>query len=429
MAGSGNGNMLSRRDLLHGSAVAPIALASATSAVAAEANRSSLRDRLLLAPDVRYFNAANIGPSFRSVADAQQRGTAAFQANPSREFRERYPVIATRLRARLATRINARPEEIALVRNASEANTVAVQGLALKRGDHVILTAHNHQSTLDTWRLRAEREGLELAVLPVPVTSKSPQEIVDAFAAAITPKTRAIFLSHITNVTGLVYPLAAIAAIARQRGIWIHADGAQAFGWLPLDMAALGVDSYSGSTHKWLLGPLEGGVLYVRHDRQAMLDPLMLSHGYWLTDPRNLETAQKYEILGQRDDPKLEAIEAALDAMDGIGEAMVETQVRNIAATMRAALARVSGVTIVGSDNPALSGPVMTVALAKADVAVTRKRLWDTAKVATAAAEADKRPLIRFSPHLQRRGRDRTRRRPAGTRLTGQRAPRSNARA
>lgn len=400
MAGIGNGNMLSRRDLLHGSAVAPIALASATSAVAAEANRSSLRDRLLLAPDVRYFNAANIGPSFRSVADTQQRGTAAFQANPSREFRERYPVIATRLRARLATRINARPEEIALVRNASEANTVAVQGLALKRGDHIILTAHNHQSTLDTWRLRAEREGLELTVLPVPVAAKSPQEIVDAFAAAITPKTRAIFLSHITNVTGLVYPLAAIAAIARQRGIWIHADGAQAFGWLPLDMAALGVDSYSGSTHKWLLGPLEGGVLYVRHDRQAMLDPLMLSHGYWLTDPRNLETAQKYEILGQRDDPKLEAIEAALDAMDGIGEAMVETQVRDTAAKMRAALARVPGVTIVGSDNPALSGPVMTVALAKAEVAATRKRLWDTAKVATAAAEADKRPLIRFSPHL-----------------------------
>jgi isopenicillin-N epimerase len=390
---------VSRRNMLRGAAVAPLAL-TAAGAAAADTGATRLRDRLLLAPDVRYFNAANIGPSFRSVAETQQRGNAAFQANPSREFRERYPVIATRLRARLATRINARPEEIALVRNASEANTVAVQGLALKRGDQVILTAHNHQSTLDTWRLRAEREGLELTVLPVPVAATSPQQITDAFAAAITPKTRAIFLSHITNVTGLVYPLAAIAALARPRGIWLHADGAQAFGWLPLDMAALGVDSYSGSTHKWLLGPLEGGVLYVKHDRQAMLDPLMLSHGYWLTDPRSLETAQKYEILGQRDDPKLEAIEAALDAMDGIGEAEIEAQTRKIAGDMRTALTRVPGVVLVGSAEPALWGPVMTVALEKAEVAATRKRLWTTAKVATAAAEADKRPLIRFSPHI-----------------------------
>jgi len=398
MGWTGDGNMVSRRNMLRGAAIAPLAL-TATGA-AAETGTARLRDRLLLAPDIRYFNAANIGPGFRTVADAQRRGTEAFQANPSREFRERYPVMATGLRARLAARINARPEEIALVRNASEANTVAVQGLALKRGDQIILTAHNHQSTLDTWRLRAQREGLELIVLPVPVAAKSQQEIADAFAAAITPRTRAIFLSHITNVTGLVYPLAAIAALARPKGIWLHADGAQAFGWMKLDMAALGVDSYSGSTHKWLLGPLEGGVLYVKHDRQPALDPLMLSHGYWLTDPRNLETAQKYEILGQRDDPKLEAIDAALDAMDGIGEAAIETQTRAIAMTMRAALSRVPSVAMIGSEDPASYGPVMTVALQKAEVAATRKRLWETAKIATAAAEADKRPLIRFSPHI-----------------------------
>lgn len=406
MGSTGTGG-ISRRDMLHGATLAPLALsaAPALSSPLVQADKpgftpAGLRRQLLLSPDIRYFNAANIGPSFRKVAEAQARGTAAFQDNPSREFRERYPLIADRLRARLAARIGARTEEIALVRNASEANSVAVLGLDLERGDRVVLTAHNHQSTLDTWRLRARREGLELVVLPVPVNAVSPQQIVDAFAAAITPGTRAVFLSHITNVTGLAYPIADIAALARQHGAWLHVDGAQTFGWLRLDMAALGVDSYSASTHKWLLGPLEGGVLYVKRERQAELSPLMLSHGYWLTDPKNLETAQKYEILGQRDDPKLEAIEAALDMMDGIGETMIEGGVRHAARTMRTALSRVPGARIVGTAHPDLSGPVITVAFPGKDVAAIRARLWSAAKIATAQNEADGQPLIRFSPHL-----------------------------
>jgi selenocysteine lyase/cysteine desulfurase len=80
-------------------------------------------------------------------------------------------------------------------------------------------------------------------------------------------------------------------------------DGAQSFGWLPLDLRDLGVDSYASSTHKWLMGPLEGGFLYVRRPMQARLQPLMISHGYWLLDRADLDTAQKYEVLGQRDDP------------------------------------------------------------------------------------------------------------------------------
>ncbi|WP_243395753.1 aminotransferase class V-fold PLP-dependent enzyme [Sphingomonas oleivorans] len=359
-----------------------------------------MRDELLLAPDIRYFNAANIGPTFRAVVTAQQRGTMEFHNNPSREFREKYPAMATRLRARLAARLNARPEEIALVRNASEANTVVLRGLDLRAGDRIILTEHNHQSTMDTWRLRAEREGLDLKIVPTPISARSPQEVVDAIAAAITPRTRAIFLSHMTNVTGLVYPVAAISELSRRQGFWLHVDGAQSFGWMKIDLTALGCDSYSGSTHKWLMGPLEGGVLYVRRDRLDDLHPLMLSHGYWLTDSKDLETAQKFEILGQRDDPKLDAINATLDLMDGIGEAAIETRVRALATEMRGILAKVPGARLIGTADPALSGPVIGLAFEGRDVLAMRSRLWREGRVATASAMANNQPLIRFSPHL-----------------------------
>lgn len=388
---------LTRRALLQAGATTG-ALSAATMARAAPP--VDIRQELLLSPDLLYFNAANIAPTFRSVLAVQEAGQREFQTNPSREYREKYPKLADVLRARLGKRLGVTAEEIAILRNASEANTVAVLGLDLKPGDEVIVTEHNHQSTLDSWQLRARRDGLVLRILPVQVEAKGAQEIVDAFAAAAGPRTRAIFLSHVTNVTGLLYPVAEIAAIARRHGAWLHVDGAQSFGWMRLDLAALGVDSYSGSTHKWMMGPLEAGLLYVRRDGQDRLAPTMLSHGYWLIDAHNLGTAQRYEILGQRDDPKLAAILATLDRLDALGEAWIEREVRAKAAEMRAVLARVPGARIVGSADPALSGPVLTVAFPGRDIAALRAGLWAQGKVATAQANAAGQALVRFSPHL-----------------------------
>ncbi|WCT74637.1 aminotransferase class V-fold PLP-dependent enzyme [Sphingomonas naphthae] len=387
---------LTRRTLLQGAMAASIA----APAIAHAAPATSLKAQLLLAPDLLYFNAANIAPAFRSVVAAQDRGTHDFQANPSREYREKYPVLATRLRQRLAARLGVTADEIALVRNSSEANTVAVLGLDLKPGDEIIVTDHNHQSTLDSWKLRARREGLVLKTIKTPVSATSPQAVADLFAQAITPRTKAIFLSHMTNVTGLVFPVALIAGLARAKGIWLHVDGAQTFGWMKLDLAALGCDSYSGSTHKWLMGPLEGGMLYVRRARMDELSPIMRSHGYWLTDEKNMATAQRYEILGQRDDPKIEAILTTLDALDTIGEAAIETQARAGGEAMRDVLTAVPGTKLVGSRHPALSGPVLTMAFPGKDVAALRKRLWAEGKLATAAASAQGQSLIRFSPHI-----------------------------
>lgn len=393
MADLDDGVGVTRRGLLQGAAL----VAAATPATG---SATGLGGEMLLDPDLLYFNAANIAPTFRSVIDVQEKELRAFQANPSREYREKYPAAADRLRARLGKRLGVTAEEIALLRNCSEANTVAVLGLDLKPGDEIIVTDHNHQSTLDSWTLRARRDGLVVKVLPTPFAATSPQAVADDFARAAGPRTRAIFLSHVTNVTGLLYPVAAIAEVARKSGAWLHVDGAQTFGWMRLDLPALGVDSYSGSTHKWMMGPLEAGLLYVKRARQDRLSPTMLSHGYWLTDARNLETAQRYEILGQRDDPKLQAVDATLDRLDALGERWIETETRARAADMRRILARVPGARIVGSGDPALSGAIITVGFTGRDIPAMRASLWKDHRLATAQQIAGGETLIRFSPHV-----------------------------
>jgi isopenicillin-N epimerase len=389
---------LTRRALIGTAAATGLLLPAASRAAATTGN--AVRDQLLLEPGLIYCNAANIGPAFRSAIDAHMAALHQFEANPSPQYRARYPKEADALRARLGKRMNVTAQEIALVRNASEANTVAVRGLALKEGDEIILTDHNHPSTLDTWKLRAAREKLVLKILPVPVYAKTAQDLIDPIAAAITPRTRAVFLSHMSNITGVIYPVAEIAKLTRPKGIWFHADGAQTFGWLRLDLAALGVDSYSGSTHKWMMGPLEGGVLYVRREGQAQLDPIMASHGYWLTDEANLNTAQKYEILGQRDDAKLAGIDATLDALDAIGEAEVEARAFAIGKQMRDMVLGLPGAKLIGTSVEGLTGPVITPTFPGKDVAAIRGDLWTKGRIVVAGSKADGQATIRFSPHI-----------------------------
>ena len=148
-----------------------------------------------------------------------------FHANPSFQNREKYTPMREALRARLAGMLRVAADEIAIVRNTSEANNAVVNGLDLQAGDEVLITDHNHPSNSDSWKVRARRNGFVVRSLPVPVPARSADELIGAFERAITPRTRVIALTHVTNTTGVLYPAREIAAIARRGGIFVHQIG------------------------------------------------------------------------------------------------------------------------------------------------------------------------------------------------------------
>src|SRR5262249_2230393 len=149
--------------------------------------------------------------------------------------------------------------EVAITRNTSEGNNLIVHGLDLKAGDEVVVTAHNHPSNLESWRLRARREGIVVVTVPVHVPAPSAGELPGSIEKALTPRTRVIAITHLTSTTGIRYPVAPIAELARRRGLFLHVDGAQTFGVLDVNLRELGCDSYTASAHKWPMGPLEAG--------------------------------------------------------------------------------------------------------------------------------------------------------------------------
>ena len=217
------------------------------------------------------------------------------------------------VRRDLAREFGCDPEEMAITRNASESNETMIFGLDLKRGDEVLVTNQNYGRMLTSWDQRARREGIVVRQLSLKGPPPSDAEIVDTFRRAIGPRTRVIEVTHITNLTGHIFPIREIVALGRERGIEVFVDGAHAFAHFPFTRDQLGCDYYGTSLHKWLLAPIGTGFLYVRKERQKALWPLMGA-------PAEMaENIRKYEEIGTHPAANHNAISAAMAFHRGIG--------------------------------------------------------------------------------------------------------------
>jgi selenocysteine lyase/cysteine desulfurase len=217
------------------------------------------------------------------------------------------------VRRDLARDFGCDPEEMAITRNASEANETYIMGLDLKRGDEVIVTDQNYPRMLTTWDQRARREGIVVKSISFKVPPPSPEYLVEQFRAAITPRTRALEVTHITNLTGQIMPVRALVEMARPLGIEVLVDGAHAYAHFPFKRDDLGCDFYGTSLHKWLLAPIGTGFLYVRKAKQTKLWPLMAA-------PASMDdNVRKYEEIGTHPAANHNAISTALAFHRAIG--------------------------------------------------------------------------------------------------------------
>src|SRR5439155_24768089 len=178
------------------------------------------------------------------------------------------------VREGLAKEFGCDPEEIAVTRNASEANLTVIFGMGLKRGDEVIVTTQNYGRMVNGWRQRVKRDGIVLKEIKLDTPPKSDDDVVAAFEAAITPNTRAIEVMHISYMTGYIAPVRKIVDMARKHDIPVLVDGAHAFAHFPFKRDELDCDFYGVSLHKWCHAPIGTGMLYVRREKIKSIWPL-----------------------------------------------------------------------------------------------------------------------------------------------------------
>jgi selenocysteine lyase/cysteine desulfurase len=324
-----------------------------------------VRSQFLLRPGLVHLNAATIGATPRPVVSALTDYLWEVESDPQDQVFGTPSRRMEDVRARAADFLGADLDEVALTRNTTEGMNMVAQGLELKPGDQVLTTDHEHPGGSVCWEYLAERRGVEIVRIEMPATVSSTEEAVELVRSHLTPRTRVCSFSHVSTITGLVMPLAAIAELTRPRDIVLVCDGAQAPGMLDVDVHALGVDTYASSSHKWMLAPKGSGLLYVRKEAQERVNPLFLHSGY------RAYTASG----GTRNVAGLLAHGVAMEFHDVLGRDRVEARCRELRRYVRGALSSVDGVRILTPADETLCGGMLTISLERGDAGEIRSTL------------------------------------------------------
>jgi selenocysteine lyase/cysteine desulfurase len=332
---------IDRRDFLKTVGGATLAGGFLAGTGPASGNISAAADAAFGFADDRVpMNAANLCPMPTAVSQAVERYGRELDRDMSHVSRGRIEALKEEARSRLARQLGVSADELAIVRNTSEANNIIVQGLPLNAGDEILLWDQNHPSNGVAWDVQAARHGCTVRRLAVPGNIRSIDEAVDLFTNATAADTRVVSFTHISNVSGLRLPAREICAALKKKGdVYIHVDGAQTWGICNVDLRQLGCDSFSASAHKWFMGPREVGLLYVRQPHIERIWPNCVSVPWGSDVAPSVAGARKFETFGQRDDASIAALGDSVAFHETHTPAAIEDRAVALAQRLRDGLA------------------------------------------------------------------------------------------
>ena len=269
-----------------------------------------------LDPAITYLNHGTVGVTPRRVLAAQQAIKERMERNPALFlFRDSHHIEGRSLRPlsgmreaanEIAAFLGAQGDDLVFVDNATAGANAVLRSLAWREGDEVLVTDQNYGAITLAAQAVTRTAGARVREAVLPWPASSPDAVVAAVAAALTPRTRLAILDHVSSSLALVLPIERLVAECHARGVPVLVDGAHAPGMLALELPALGADWYTANLHKWAWAPRSCGVLWAAPARQAGLHPPVISWGL------DRGFTEEFDWVGTRDpSPWLAAPEGA----------------------------------------------------------------------------------------------------------------------
>ena len=260
-----------------------------------------LRDEFLLEDSLIFLNHGSFGACPKPVFEVYQYWQRQLEYQPVRFLGRQATDLLAEARSELANYLNAPQDDLVYTPNPTTAINMIVRSLGLKPGDEILTSDHEYGAMDRTWRFICKKTGAKYVQRPISLPVSTQAELVEYFLAGITPQTKVIFLSHITSLTALIFPVEEICKRAREMNILTIIDGAHAPGQISLDLEAINPDIYTGACHKWLCAPKGSAFLYAHPDIQPRLEPLVVSWGYESENPGPSQFIDYHEWQGTRD--------------------------------------------------------------------------------------------------------------------------------
>jgi selenocysteine lyase/cysteine desulfurase len=298
------------------------------------------------------------------------------------------------VRQALARLFGCDPEEVAIVRNTSEAMEILLLGVDLESGDEVVTTTQDYGRMRTTLDQRRRREGIEIKYITIPTPARTMEELVEGFRRAITPRTRMVLMSHQINLTGQILPVKEVCDIARERNIPVMVDGAHSFAQFDFKRDDVGCDYFGTSLHKWLLAPKGTGMLYVRRDKIKDLWPMFAAPEKMTDDIR------KFEEIGTHSLAPYLAIGEAITFHNAIGAKRKEARLRYLKDYWAKKLMELPNVRLHTSLDPKMSCAIGNVEIVGIPPRSLVEYFWDKHHIIVAAIEHEEYQGLRITPNV-----------------------------
>ncbi len=354
----------------------------------------------LLDPEVVFLNHGSFGATPRPVFEVYQQWQLRLERQPVLFLGREFNVLMAQARQALGEYLHAAADDLVFIPNATHGANIIARSLNLEPGDEVLASDHEYGACDYTWEFLCAKSGARYVHQAIPLPVSSEDEMVEQFWQGVTPRTRAIFISHITSPTALRLPVEAICRRARQAGILSIVDAAHSPGQIPLDLQALGADVVFGNCHKWMLAPKGTAFLYVRSEVQEIIEPLVVSWGYRATSETT--TGSRFLDLlqwtGTKDPAAALAVPAAIGYMAEHQWDVVRQQCHDL---LRQAVERVCALTGMAPLYPLDSNFYSQMAIAplpvEVDLTVLKARLYDEYRIEVPLIEWNGRKFVRIS--------------------------------
>ena len=278
-------------------------------------NSSQLRNLFLLDPNITFLNFGSFGACPIPVFEDYMKWQRELESEPVQFIAVNGPEYMKKSHQALADYINCDADDLVYTPNPTYAINIVAKSLDLNEGDEVLSTNIEYGAMDRTWDYFCDLKKAKYIRQPIPLPLKSKEEFLEHFWKGLSPKTKVIFISHITSATALILPVKEICDRAKELGLITIVDGAHVPGHVKLDLQQIKADFYTGACHKWMMTPKGSSFLFVKKQFQNELDPLIISWGYKSDNPSSSRFIDYHQFNGTRDFSAYLTIPKAIEFM------------------------------------------------------------------------------------------------------------------
>lgn len=358
---------------------------------------SNLKSQFLLKPDITFLNFGSFGACPKPVFENYQKWQLELEAEPVQFIMINVPVYLKNSRKALAHYINCDADDLVYVTNPSYAINIIAKSIKLNAGDEVLGTNLEYGALDRTWNYYCKKAGAKYIRQPIELPLVSKEKFIEDFFKGLTNKTKAIFISQVTSTTALKFPVKEICEIAKAKSLFSIVDGAHVPGHIPLDIASLQADVYTGACHKWMCTPKGCSFLYVKKEWQHLFDPLVISWGYESIAPSHSRFLDYHQTQGTRDFSAFLTVPKAIQFLNENNWQQVAANCRQLAHSNYLRFCNLLHAEPLSPVTDEFLGQMCSIPLKTSQPEKLQRLLFENYKIEIPVMRQDDRILLRYS--------------------------------